>query len=83
MRYPVLLDPDLNGEGYTVTVPALPGCVTEGPTIDEALANAREAIACHVEGLLASGDDVPRETPTLIPLVVEVDVKTEAPALAT
>ncbi len=82
MRYTVLLDPDPNGEGYTVTVPALPGCITEGPTIDEALANAREAIACHVEGLFASGDDVPREMPTLIPLVVEIDVKTEAPALA-
>ena len=82
MRYTALLDPDPNGAGYTVTVPALPGCITEGPTIDEALVNAREAIACHVEGLLASGDDVPHETPTLIPLVVEVDIETEAPALA-
>lgn len=82
MRYTVLLDPDPNGDGYTVTVPALPGCITEGATIDEALANAREAITCHIEGLLASGDDVPHEAPTLIPLVVEVEVGAPAPALA-
>ena len=82
MRYTILLDPDPEGAGYTVTVPVLPGCITEGATIDEALTNAREAIACHVEGLLASGDDVPHEAPTLIPLVVEVDVAAPAPALA-
>lgn len=34
MRYTVLLDPDPDGEGYTVNVPALPGCITEGRTID-------------------------------------------------
>jgi predicted RNase H-like HicB family nuclease len=79
MRYTVLLDADPDGEGYTVTVPALPGCVSEGRTIDEALENAREAIACHVEGLLIAGDDVPREAPLLIPLVVEVEVEAAAP----
>ncbi|MGH7961465.1 MAG: type II toxin-antitoxin system HicB family antitoxin [Candidatus Binatia bacterium] len=82
MRHTVLLDPDMDGDGYTVTVPALPGCITEGRTIDEALANAREAIACHVAGLLASGDEVPREAPPLIPLVAEVEFETPAPALA-
>ncbi len=82
MRFTILLDPDAEGAGYTVTVPALRGCITEGRSIDEALANAREAIACHVEGLFASGDEVPREDPPLIPLVVEVDVETPTPALA-
>lgn len=82
MRYTVLLDPDPAGEGYTVTVPALPGCITEGRAIDEALVNAREAIACHVEGLIVSGDEIPREEPPLIPLVVEVDVRAPLPALA-
>jgi antitoxin HicB len=82
MRYTTLLDPDPEGAGYTVTVPALPGCTTEGATLDEALANVREAIACHIEGLLASGDEVPREAPTLISLVVEVKVDSLAPVLA-
>ena len=46
--YVVNLTPDLAEGGYTVTVPALPGCITEGDTLDEAIANAREAIALHV-----------------------------------
>ena len=38
-RYTVLLQPDPEEGGYTVTVPALPGCVTEGDTLEEALEN--------------------------------------------
>ena len=56
-RFFVDLDPA--GEGYTVTVPVLPGCIAEGNTIDEAIVNAREAIACHLEGLLLTGDEIP------------------------
>ena len=81
MRFTILLDPDIDGEGYTVTVPALPGCISEGRTIDEALANAREAIACHIEGLLAAGDEMPREVPPLIPRVIEAELETRTPAL--
>ncbi len=43
----VILDPQEEG-GYTVTVPALPGCISEGDTYDEALANIQEAIALHI-----------------------------------
>jgi len=48
-RFKVILE--LNeGEGcYTVTVPALPGCITEGNSIQEALDNAREAIIGYLE----------------------------------
>jgi len=45
--------------GYTVTVPALRGCVTQGGTIAEALARAKEAIECHVEGLALIGKRAP------------------------
>ncbi len=38
--------------GYTVEVPALPGCITEGDTLKEAERNAREAIQCYLESLL-------------------------------
>jgi hypothetical protein len=48
---------------------------------DEALANAREAIACHIEGLLATGDEMPWEVPPLIPLVIEIELKTRMSAL--
>ena len=43
-HYTVLLLPDLEGRGYTVTVPLLPGCITQGDTLGEALANTREVI---------------------------------------
>ncbi len=51
--YSIIVDPDPEG-GFTVTVPALPGCITEGETIEECLAHAEEAIALYIEDL-ASG----------------------------
>ena len=49
-EFNVLFDP--NGSGYTVTVPHLPGLVTEGSNLKEARAMAKDAIRCHIEGLL-------------------------------
>jgi len=49
-------------DGYTVTVPALPGLVTSGRTLEEAKAMALEAIACHLESLLKDGESIPAET---------------------
>lgn len=50
LRLDVILTPDLEDGGYTVTVPALPGRITCGETIDEAVGMARDAIACDLEG---------------------------------
>ncbi len=47
LKVKVVLYPDGQG-GYTVVVPALPGCITEGDTRDEALANLREAVAGYL-----------------------------------
>lgn len=58
MRFVVLLHKE-PGSVYGVTVPDLPGCVSAGETADEALAEAVEAIALHVEGLEAEGQPVP------------------------
>ena len=82
MRYTVLLDFDSEHGSYTVTVPALPGCITQGPTIDEALSRAKEAIAGFVAVLAKRGEEVPVEEPALIALVVEVAAETESPELA-
>ena len=49
-RYAVLLVPDLESGGSTVTVPALPGCITHGETIDESLAQVEEAIGLYLHG---------------------------------
>lgn len=48
--------------GYTVIVPALPGCVTFGETIDDALSMAKEAIEGYIETLNELGKEVPRTT---------------------
>jgi len=61
VRYTVVLEPDDEGSGYTALVPALPGCVTEGATKEEALTNAREAILGFIEGLREAGEPVPEE----------------------
>lgn len=64
ITYTVILSTDAEG-GYTVIVPTLPGCVTEGETIGEALRRAEEAIACHVESLAQRGQPIPPDGPTL------------------
>ncbi|MBI3979861.1 MAG: type II toxin-antitoxin system HicB family antitoxin [Chloroflexi bacterium] len=69
-EYTILIYPE---EGaYSVIVPALPGCVTQGATIEEAIAMAREAIGLHIEGLMAEGLPVPEEQEHPQALVVRV-----------
>ena len=48
MKLKVVLEPSDEG-GYTVLVPSLPGCISEGETLDEALANIQEAIELYLE----------------------------------
>ena len=48
MKLRVVLEPSPDG-GYTVYVPSLPGCISEGETGDEAMANIREAIELYLE----------------------------------
>ena len=63
MKLQVILEPSDEG-GYTVCVPALPGCISEGDNIDEALANIQEAIELYlepVEGITENKDAIVRE----------------------
>lgn len=48
MRFRVVLEPSDEG-GYTIYVPSLPGCISEGETVEEALANVKEAIELYLE----------------------------------
>lgn len=58
--YSIVVDPGPNG-GYSVFVPALPGCITQGETTEECIAHAQEAIALYLEDLVASGEPLPEE----------------------
>ena len=63
--YNVVLEPDVDG-GYVAIVPAFPGCYSQGDTVEEALANAREAIALTIEDMQASGEPIPDPAGELI-----------------
>ena len=47
--------------GYWVEVPALPGCLSQGETVEEALAKIREAIEAHLEAFREEGQEIPSE----------------------
>ncbi len=51
MKYRVILEPDPEEGGYTVSCPALPGCHPQGDTREEALANIRDAIEGNIFSL--------------------------------
>jgi predicted RNase H-like HicB family nuclease len=64
-RFSIVMERDVLEGGYTVTVPGLPGCITEGDTFDEALINAKEAIMGYFEALKKEGLPFPQDAPML------------------
>lgn len=60
LKYTVELKPQKEG-GYTVTVPLLPGCISEGDTLAEALVNIQDAIEGYIEVLVEEGLEIPIE----------------------
>jgi antitoxin HicB len=76
-RYTVIFEPQPEG-GYTVAVPALPGCITEGDTLREARKMAAEAIQAYCESLLKDGLPLPKDV-TASPVLEKMDVTVPAP----
>ena len=67
MKLKIVLEPSDEG-GYTVFVPSLPGCISEGDTREEALANIKEAIDLYLEP--TEDDHVPVEKSEVLELAV-------------
>ena len=63
MRYPIAIEVGDKKHAYGVVVPDLPGCVSAGDTLEEALSNAQEAILLHLEGLLDDQQAIPVPSP--------------------
>jgi len=61
LEYTVILHWDEEYDGYWVEVPSLPGCVSQGKSKEEALANIKEAIELHLECLEEDGEEIPKE----------------------
>ena len=64
-RYNIMLRPEPEG-GYTALVPALPGCVTHGRTVDEAREMARDAISGYIASLRKHNEQIPTDDDTLV-----------------
>jgi len=64
LSYKILLKPEPEG-GYTVNVPALPGCITYGSDLEEAKVNAKEAIELYIESLKEHGEEIPSDEDVL------------------
>ncbi|HEX9731042.1 MAG TPA: type II toxin-antitoxin system HicB family antitoxin [Thermoanaerobaculia bacterium] len=75
-KYTVILEPEDEG-GYHVFCPALPGCHSEGETVEESLGNIREAIELYVESLVAHGDPIPVDAGIVI---ASTEVEWDEPA---
>jgi len=72
LRYTIEIRPEEDGVGYFVLVPALPGCFSQGKTIEEAKKNAQKSIALHVKALKRAGESVPAESAEAFKTIVEV-----------
>jgi len=70
LKYIIILVPEEEG-GYSVEVPALPGCYTQGETREEAIAMAKEAIELYLESCKAHSEPIPEES-GVESLIVEV-----------
>ena len=68
MKLRVVLEPSEDG-GYTASVPALPGCISEGDTREQAIRNLEEAIRVYLEPV---DDDVPTPNVSVSPLQEDV-----------
>jgi predicted RNase H-like HicB family nuclease len=77
--YPAVIETDARG-GFGVFFPDFPGCVTAGDTIDEAMANAEEALAGHIEVSVEHGEAIPPPS-DLQSIKVDADVEAVARVL--
>jgi antitoxin HicB len=65
-RYTVVLTPEVEDGGYSVSVPALPGCYSQGESVEEALDHIREAIGLHLWSLQQEGEPIPDDVSPVI-----------------
>jgi len=71
--YTVQIEPVTEG-GYWSRVPALPGCFSQGETIEETIANTKEAIELYLEGLVAEKENIPEESDGVVSVRIPVSV---------
>lgn len=73
LKYTAVFEPAEEG-GYVVSVPALPGCITEGDTFEEAVEMVKDAIQGYVESLKKHGEPIPVEEDYRFVRIIDVAV---------
>jgi predicted RNase H-like HicB family nuclease len=73
VKFTVIRTPDEEDGGYVAECPAIPGCISEGDTVEQALANIKEAIEGCLESMLVHQQELPEEQPTTV-ATVDIDV---------
>ncbi len=61
LNYPITLYPESDG-GYTIVIADLPGCISQGDTLEESIANIQEAKVAWIETAWECGDPIPLPT---------------------
>jgi predicted RNase H-like HicB family nuclease len=68
MKYRVIIEQDEDGV-FVAQVPSLPGCISQGKTYNEALANIRDAVSGYLESLKKHNEPIP---PPIVEAIIEV-----------
>ncbi|MGI8420120.1 MAG: type II toxin-antitoxin system HicB family antitoxin [Candidatus Levyibacteriota bacterium] len=77
LDYTVIFEPAEEG-GYVVSVPALPGCITQGETFEDAVAMAKDAIEGYLSVLNEEGKEIPEEKAEVVITKIAVSSPTAA-----
>lgn len=71
LKYTAIFEPAEEG-GYVVSIPALPGCATQGETFEEAVYMIKDAIKLYLSVLKEEGEDVPQEKDDIVVTKVSI-----------
>ena len=73
-QYTAIFEPDKERGGFTVTIPSLPGCISEGDTFEKALENIKEAASLYLEIMQKRREEIIKEERGVIVAPVQVKV---------
>ncbi|OGN04063.1 MAG: hypothetical protein A2831_02755 [Candidatus Yanofskybacteria bacterium RIFCSPHIGHO2_01_FULL_44_17] len=73
-QYTAIFEPDVRSGGFTVTIPSLPGCISEGDTFEEAADNIKEAAGLYLEVIKEQKADIPEEERGVVVAPIQIRV---------
>lgn len=73
-QYTAVFEPDKKSGGFTVTIPSLPGCISEGDTFEQAAANIKEAAELYLEVVKQEKTVIPQEEAGVVVAPIQVRI---------